>query len=187
MPTITSDARVARAILAANRPVPFGKSPPSPERMARHLTLDVWYDPEHLFCPTAGVLVYRAIDDDGHFCWLVRRGNGRDAVSRAVSPYDTVPSDTGANDPFPPAPAAVAELATLLRRTEVRLDLVPGDFYGIHGLAAALGRRGMPGWAAAWLMPLMPEMGRAIWRAHRRSLETRQARLALVASTLLTA
>jgi hypothetical protein len=34
-----------------------------------------------------------------------------------------------------------------------------------------LALRGMPGWLAAWLMPLVPTLSRAIWAGHRRLVE----------------
>ena len=177
MATLTNDARISRAILASNRPVPRGAQPPAPERMARHATLEVWFDPEHLFCPQSGTVVLRAIDDAGVFCWLIRQSQCRDGLSYAASPYDVVPpADEQAEMPLP-VPSAVRDLALALRRGEIRFNLVAHDFAGLPGWSGWLGRLGMPGWFAAWLMPLAPEIGRAIWTAHRRSLEARQARL----------
>ena len=178
MPTLTADSTVARAILAANRPVRCDDATTPPELMARHQALAVWYDPEHAFVVAAGCLAMRAITDAGRFCWLVRQAGARDGLSYVKNPYDVVPArgdDDGMNVPYD----AVTELAAALRRGEIRLPLAPGDFRG-NGLAVRLlARRGMPGWMAAWLLPLAPGIGRAIWAGHRRTLEMRRLRLAM--------
>lgn len=168
MPTLTADSMVARAILAANRPIRSAGAPAHPERMARHQTLDVWFDPHHGFLVAIGCAALRAVNDEGRFCWLVRQNGEKDAISYVQNPYDVVPpqdGDTGLQIPHP----AVTELAASLRRGEIRIPLAAGDFRGTGPTLKMLASRGMPGWVAAWLMPLIPTIRRAIWAGYRRS------------------
>lgn len=177
MPTLTADSMVARAILAANRPIKSAGAPVQPERMARHDALEVWYDPQHSFLVTIGCLAIRAVTDQGRFCWLVRENAEEDALSYVKNPYDVVPAhggDSGLNVPHP----AVTELAASLRRGEIRIPLAAADFRGTGRLMRAVASHGMPGWLAGWLMPIVPTIGRAIWAGHRRTLEARQVHLA---------
>lgn len=176
MPTLTADSLVARAILAANRPVRSAAVPAKAERMARQETLEVWYDPQHAFLVAVGCLAMRAVSDEGRFCWLVREHGEADALSYAKSPYDVVTfggDDGGLNIPHP----AVTELAASLRHGHIQICLVAADFRGTGGIVRLLGACGMPGWLAAWLMPLTPTISRAIWAGHRRTLGLRQAQL----------
>ena len=174
MPTLTADSMVARAILAANRPIKSAGAPVQPERMARHDTLEVWYDPQHAFLVTIGCVLMRAVNDDGRFCWLVRQTDEDDTLSYVKSPYDVVPpagGDSGLSVPHP----AVTELAASLRRGEIRIPLAPSDFRGTGRAMRMLASHGMPGWLAAWLMLVAPTVRRAIWAGHRRTLEGRRA------------
>jgi hypothetical protein len=173
MPTLTADSMVARAILAANRPIRSAAAPVTPERMMRHEELEVWYDPQHAFLVTIGCLAIRAATDEGRFCWLVRQSGGADELSFVKSPYDVQrrrDDDRGSPVPHP----AVTELAASLRRGEVRIPLAPTDFRGTGGLLRRIGVHGMPGWLAGWLMLVMPRIDRAIWTGHRRTLEARR-------------
>ncbi len=177
MPTLTADSMVARAILAANRPVKSAGAPVNPERMARQDSLEVWYDPQHCFFVAIGCVAMRAVTDQGRFCWLVRENGEVDTLSYVKSPYDVAPAnggDGGLNIPYP----AVTELAASLRRREIRLPLASADFRGTGPVARLIGALGMPGWLAGWLMPLVPTIGRAIWAGHRRTLGGRQSQLA---------
>jgi hypothetical protein len=170
MPTLTADSMVARAILAANRPIRSAGAPAHPERMARHDALDIWFDPQHSFLVTIGCVAMRAVTDEGRFCWLVRQNGEKDAISYVQNPYDAVPpqdGDSGLKVPHP----AVTELAASLRRREIRIPLASDDFRGTSRPLQMLALRGMPGWLAAWLMPLVPTLGRAIWAGHRRLVE----------------
>ncbi len=177
MPTLTADSMVARAILAANRPVKSSGAPAEAERMARHDDLEVWYDPQHSFLVTVGCLAIRAVTDQGRFCWLVREDGEPDSLSYVKSPYDVVPASGGVGGLGIPHPA-VTELAASLRRGDIRIPLAADDFRGTGCVMRMLGSLGMPGWLAAWLMPVAPAIGRAIWAGHRRTLWLRQARLA---------
>jgi hypothetical protein len=167
MPTLTADSMVARAILAANRPVRSVATPAHPERMARHEVLDIWFDPQHSFLVTIGCVAMRAVTDEGRFCWLVRQNGEKDAISYVQNPYDVVPPQDGDNGLRVPHPA-VTELATSLRRGLIRIPLTSDDFRGTGRPLQMLALRGIPGWLAAWLMPLVPTLGRAIWAGHRR-------------------
>jgi hypothetical protein len=191
MPTLTADSMVARAILAANRPVKSAGAPVPPERMARHDALEVWYDPQHAFLVTIGCIAVRSVTDEGRFCWLVRRNGDEDWISYVKSPYDVVSPDDGGRGLQVPSPA-VTELARSLRNGDIRIGLVPTDFRASGPVSRMMGAQGMPGWLAAWLMPAVPSLGRAIWAGHRRTLETRQAslaarRMALVSGATTTA
>jgi hypothetical protein len=168
MPTLTADSMVARAILAANRPVRSAGAPAHPEQMARHDIHTIWFDPQHSFLVTLGCVAMRAVTDQGRFCWLVRQTGEEDAVSYVQNPYDVIPSqddDSGLKVPHP----AVTELAACLRRGQIRIPLASGDFRGTGRPLQMLAAHGMPGWLAAWLMPLVPTIRRAIWAGHRRS------------------
>ena len=167
MPTLTADSMVARAILAANRPVRSAGAPARPERMARHETLDVWYDPQHVFLVAIGCHAVRAVNDQGRFCWLVRQSGEEDTISYVKNPYDVVPAQDGDSGLQVPHPA-VTELAASLRRGETRIPLAADDFRGTGRPLQMLAAHGMPGWLAGWLMPLVPTIGRAIWAGHRR-------------------
>jgi hypothetical protein len=185
MPTLTADSMVARAILAANRPVKSAGAPAHPERMARHDALEIWYDPQHAFLVMVGCVAIRAVTDQGRFCWLVRQNGAADALSYVKSPYDVVPArndDDGLGVPHP----AVTELAASLRRGEIRIPLAPTDFRGTGRALEFLASHGMPGWLAAWLMPVVPAIGRAIWAGHRRTLEIRRLRQAEAAGVTAT-
>lgn len=164
---------VARAILAANRPIKSAGAPVQAERMARHDTLEVWYDPSHTFLVSIGCVAVRAITDTGRFCWLVRQTDTKDALSYVKNPYDVAPvsgGDSGLTVPHP----AVTELAASLRRGEIRIPLAATDFRGSGRVLRLLAAHGMPGWMAAWLMPVVPTLDRAIWSGHRRTLEARR-------------
>ena len=177
MPTLTADSMVARAILAANRPVKSAGALVQPERMARHDALEVWYDPQHAFLVTVGCVAIRAVNDHGRFCWLVRQTDEEDGLSYVKSPYDVVPADSDGGGLPVPHPA-VTELAASLRRGEIRIPLAATDFRGTGRAMQILGSHGMPGWLAAWLMLVVPTVRRAIWAGHRRTLEARRLWLA---------
>lgn len=167
MPTLTADSMVARAVLAANRPVRSNGAPAHAELMARHDDLAIWYDPQHAFLVTFGCLAIRAVDDTGRFCWLVRQNGDDDRISFVKNPYDVVPAQDGDSGLRVPHPA-VTELAASLRRREIRIPLAANDFRGTARPLQMLASHGMPGWLAGWLMPLVPTIGRAIWAGHRR-------------------
>lgn len=173
MPTLTADSMVARAILAANRPVRSAGAPVQPERMARHDALEVWYDPQHAFLVTVGCVAMRAVNDDGRFCWLVRQTDQRDTIGYTKSPYDVVPAQGGDGGRGLPHPA-VTELAASLRRGDIWIPLIADDFRGTSCAVRTLASHGMPGWLAAWLMLAVPTVRRAIWAGHRRTLEGRR-------------
>jgi hypothetical protein len=173
MPTLTADSMVARAILAANRPIKSAGAPVQPERTARHDLLEVWYDPQHAFLVTVGCVAMRAVNDQGRFCWLVRQTDETDKLSYVKSPYDVVPAESGDGGLGVPH-RAVTELAASLRRGEIRIPLAASDFRGTGPAMRLLASHGMPGWLAAWLMPFVPTLGRAIWAGHRRTLEARR-------------
>lgn len=170
MPTLTADSMVARAILAANRPVRSAGAPAQPERMARHEILELWYDPKHVFHVTIGCLAVRAATDEGRFCWLVRQNGEKDVISYVQNPYDVVPAQDGDSGLQVPHPA-VTELAASLRRGAISIPLDARDFRGTGRTLQLLAARGMPGWIAGWLMPVVPTIGRAIWAGHRRAIE----------------
>ncbi len=65
---------------------------------------------------------------------------------------------------------------------EIRFTMTANDFEGLPGLYAWLGRVGLPGWVAAWLTPITPELGSAILMAHRRTLRQRKKRPANLAT-----
>lgn len=118
MPTLTTDTLIARAILASNRPIRTNAAPIPAERMSRHESLEVWFDPQHAFLIVIGCHAIRAITDQGRFCWLVRQTNREDTLSFAASPYDITPEvseDDGHDVPYP----AVTELAAALRRGNI--------------------------------------------------------------------
>lgn len=148
MPTLTEDSMVARAILAANRPVRSSGASVQPERMVRHETLAIWYDPQHAFLVSTGCLAVRAADDHGRFCWLVRQAGEADTLSYTKSPYDVVPApggDTGLGIPHP----AVTELAASLRA-----DAGAAANTGLMATIRMLGSYGLPGSLAGWLRAL---------------------------------
>ena len=116
MPTITDDSLVARAILAANRPVRREGSPASPDRMRRSDELDVWFDPQHAFRVGRGRTAFRAADDTGRFCWLIREVGGTDWLSYVKNPFDAVAADRGDSGGMRIPHPAVTELAAALRR-----------------------------------------------------------------------
>ena len=182
MPTLTADSMVARAILAANRPVRSAGAPVHPERMARHETLEVWYDPQHAFLVTIGCQALRAINDQGRFCWLARENGETDRISYVKNPYDVVPAQDGDSGLQVPHPA-VTELAASLRRGDVRIPLDANDFRGTGRSMQMLAAYGMPGWLAGWLMPLVPTIGRAIWAGHRRIARSPRAARGAARST----
>jgi hypothetical protein len=168
MPTLTADSMVARAILAANRPVRSAGAPAHPERMARQDDLEIWYDPQHAFLVAVGCVALRAVSDQGRFCWLVRQNSEKDQLSYVQNPYDVLPpqdGDSGLQIPHP----AVTELAASLRQGRNHIRLSAGDFRGTARPLRFLGSHGMPGWLAGWLMPMFPTLGRAIWCGHRRA------------------
>ncbi len=169
-------ALVARTVLALNRPVGPTSATARAVDMLREHTTRVWYDPIHRF-DAGDTAAFRAVDDSGRFCWLVRAHGERILVSHTTNPYDAI---AAANDwPAPDAVlpwAEVQELARALRRREIRFRLAPADFEGLAMPFAWLMRTGMPGWAAAWLLPVSPALGSAIWTAHRRTLGERRAR-----------
>lgn len=173
MPTLTADSMVARAILAANRPIRAAAAPVASDRMSRHETLEVWYDPQHAFLVTVGCLAIRAVTDHGRFCWLVRKTGELDEISYVRCPYNVTPprdDDSGLQVPHP----AVTELAASLRRGEIRMPLSRTDFRGSGGIMRRIAAYGMPGWLAAWLMLMVPRLDRVIWTGHRRHLEARR-------------
>jgi hypothetical protein len=182
MPTLTADSMVARAILAANRPVRSAGAPAHPERMARQDALEIWFDPQHSFLVTIGCVAMRAVTDQGRFCWLVRQNGEDDAVSYVHNPYDVVPPQQGDGGLKVPHPA-VTELAASLRRGEIRIPLASDDFRGTGRPLRMVALCGMPGWLAAWLMPLAPTLGRAIWSGHRRLVQHPPARSAAIPGT----
>lgn len=124
MPTLTTDTLIARAILASNRPVRANAAPTPADRMSRHESLGVWFDPQHAFLIVIGCHAIRAITDQGRFCWLVRQTNQKDKLSFTASPYDITPEvseDDGLNIPY----QAVTELAAALRRGHVSATATP--------------------------------------------------------------
>ena len=168
MQTLTADSLVARAILAANRPVRSGGAPAQPEQMARSEALGAWYDTHHAFLVAIGCVSIRAVTDQGRFCWLVRETGAKDVLSYVKSPYDVVPArggDGGLGIPH----AAVTELAASLRRGGNRIRLAGRDFRAAGRPLQLLAARAMPGRLATWLLPLLPPQGSAIWHGARRT------------------
>jgi hypothetical protein len=170
-------ALVARTVLALNRPVRPSQGRPRAVDMLRDHGERVWYDPAHRF-EAGDTAAFRAIDDAGAFCWLVRTRQDRVLVSREPNPYDAIAAANAWPAPDRVLPwEEVQQLARSLRRREIRFRLSAEDCSGLSGAYVWLGRLGMPGWAAAWLMPVRPEIATAIWCAHRRTLDRRGAPL----------
>ena len=167
-------ALVARTVLALNRPLASGQPPARAADMRHEPALGAWYDPGHRF-DAGDTAAFRAIDEAGEFCWLIRSRRDRLLLSHASSPYDAI---AAANE-WPAADTVlpweeIEDLAGALRRRDVRFRLISTDFEGLPGAYVWLGRMRLPGWAAAWLMPVRPEIGAAIWAAHRRTSGGRQ-------------
>ena len=175
-------ALVSRTVLALNRPVEIGQPHARAVDILREHSLKVWYDPGHRF-DAGPITAFRAMDDAGRFCWVLRVLGHRLELSREVDPYEAMAQ----REPRPGGGRAlpwteIRAVARALRRREVRLQMVATDFEGMPALYVWLGRLNLPGWVAGWLLPVAPALGTAIWTAHCRTLGQRQMRAANLAT-----
>lgn len=168
-------ALVARTILALNRPLEANQLTARAVDMLRDHFLRAWYDPAHRF-EAGDKIACRAVDDLGRFCWLVRSEARALALSHAANPYDAI-----AETNEPPAPPSnmrgddLHQLARALRRGEIRFHLVADDFAGTTGVCGLLGRCGLPGRLAGWMIAVLPGLGTALWAANHRTRGSRRA------------